>query len=165
MPRRDEFDFDITKLKCPNKYTSKVIEYCLLYQTNLSYFPKPIRYCKGYTVYSLYVGITYLKFYVMTKPTKTAPIFLTISKYEIPKGFGGVEEEPLLTTEISRTTYDYILNDPNAPPILKAVLEAMPRAKDEWADIDHDIYFEYAYYTEIVDQIKDYLESLSAKVD
>lgn len=166
MPRRtDEFSYDITKLKCPNKYTSKVIEYCLLYQTNLAYFPRPMRFEKGYTIYNLYVGVTYLKFSVMTKPTKSAPIFLTISKFEIPKGIGGIEDEQLLTAEISREAYEYILKDPNAPAVLKAVLEAMPKEKDEWADVDHDIYFGYEYYTELVDKIKNYLESISTEVD
>lgn len=167
MPRiPSEFIGDKTKVVCPNKYTSKTIEYCLLYQTNLGEFPRPIRFCKGFTVYSVYVGVKYLKFNVTTKPTKTSPIFLTISLFEIPKGFGlDIIDEQLLVAEIPKELYQQILEDPDAPPVLKAVLDAMPKEPGEYADYDHDVYFGYAYYTELVEQIKNYLESLSAKVD
>lgn len=161
-----EYQYDKTKLFVPNKYTSTAVEYCLLYVPHSGYFPKPIVFEKGFTVYSLRVGVPYLKFCVMTKPSKTAPIFLTISHYEIPQGFGlGIEDEPMLNAVIPREVYEAILKDPNAPAVLKAVLEAMPKTKDEWADVDHDIDFGYSYYTELIEEIKNYLESLSIKVE
>ncbi|ALG96812.1 hypothetical protein [Acidianus bottle-shaped virus 3 strain ABV3] len=161
MPRGKP-NLEPDQVMCPNKYTSRLVEYCLLYRTNLNVFEGMGRYEKGYVVYHVYPGITYLKFNVMKKLTKTAPYFLTISKFEIIPSTFTIEDEPLLTAEIPPEWYEKILEDPNAPPLLKAVLEAFPKEKDEYAYIPSSEYFE-GYWKDQVEEIKRYLESLNGE--
>lgn len=162
MPRKTEkeYVYDYNKFVCPNRYTSKVIEYCLLFQTNQNFFDDPL-VRDGKAQYILYHGIVYLKFNVMKKNTKSSPVFLTISKLELS---GGLIDEPVITAEIPPNVYEFIINDPNAPPVLKAVLEAMPKSKDEYAYISQFEHFGYCHYVILLEKIKKYLQSLSLTV-
>lgn len=145
---------------CPNKYTSKVIEYCFFLQFPRVWFEKPSLWCQNEWAYHLSYRSEYLKFTVMKKPTKSSPIFLTISYFKM--GYPGVYDEPMLQTEISPELYEKIINDPNAPQVLKDVLLAMPKEKDEWAMVPFYKGYDCCYYpNDCIEVIKNYLESIS----
>lgn len=166
MPRRAPkvYEYEKDKVVCPNRYTSKVIEYCLMFQTNLNFFVSP-RMENGYAIYKIYPGIVYLKFNVMKKNTKSSPIFLTISKFELYPETFTIYDEPEITAQIPPELYDYIIKDPKAPEVLRVVLEAMPKDKEDYAYIGELEHFGYCHYVELLEKIKNYLESLSVTIE